>query len=69
MSSNDTEDVLDAVLGAHHVLVDVLDLPVHEALQQVQALLRGVQRVIASVEDNNTQSDSRENGIVPALLT
>ena len=47
--------------------MDVLDLPVHEALQQVQALLSSVQRVVAGVEDNNTQSDPGEDGIVPAL--
>ena len=45
--------------------MDVLDLPVHEALQQVQALLRGVQGVVTGVQYNNAQSDPRENGLVP----
>ena len=65
LGADDAEDVLDAVLGAHHVLVDVLDLPVHEALQKVQALLRGVQGVVTGVQHNNAQSDPRENGLVP----
>ena len=65
LSTDDTEDVLDAVLGAHHVLVDVLDLSVHEALQQVQTLLRRVQWIIACVKNNDTQSDPREYGLVP----
>ena len=59
-----SEDVLDAVIGAHDVLVDVLDLPVHEAQQEVEALLRGIERVVAGVQHNDPQPHAREEGLV-----
>ena len=63
-----SEDVLDAVIGAHDVLVDVLDLPVHEALQQVHHLLGGVERAVAGVQHDDAQLDVGQQRLVSVDL-
>ena len=58
LSSDDAKDVLYRVIAAHHVLVDVLHLPVHESLKQVNRLFCSVKRIVTGVKNYHSKVDA-----------
>ena len=68
LGSDQTEDVLDGIVGADHLLVHLLHLPVDEALQEVHHLLGGVERAVAGVQHDDAQLDVGQQRLVSVDL-